>query len=80
MLTGLDVPNAGRLPTPPSEAPPTPQRTYQNVNHVAQALTKRVQDDYKWEQERLRKRAKRQAGASASSADTPAAPIPIPKD
>jgi len=73
------VPNAGRLPTPPSDAPPTPQRTYQNVNHVAQALTKRVQDDYKWEQERLRKRAKRQAGASSSSADTPAIPIPMPE-
>ncbi|EOA85219.1 uncharacterized protein SETTUDRAFT_163908 [Exserohilum turcica Et28A] len=73
------LPNAARLPTPPSEAPPTPQRTYQNVNHVANALTKRVQDDYKWEQERLRKRAKRQAGASATSADVPALPIPLPE-
>ncbi|EUC39119.1 hypothetical protein COCVIDRAFT_103149 [Bipolaris victoriae FI3] len=73
------LPNAARLPTPPSEAPPTPQRTFQNINRVANALTKRVQDDYKWEQERLRKRAKRQAGVSSTSADAPAIPIPLPE-
>ncbi|PZD25113.1 DUF605 multi-domain protein [Pyrenophora tritici-repentis] len=36
------LPNAARLPTPPSEAPPTPQRTYQNPNRVVTALVKRV--------------------------------------
>jgi hypothetical protein len=46
---------------------------------VALALTKRVQDDVKWEEERLRRRAKRQAGASATPADALAAPIPIPE-
>jgi hypothetical protein len=45
---------------------------------VAKALEKRVEDDYKWEQERLRKRAKRQAGASATQADAPATPVIIP--
>ncbi|EFQ91830.1 hypothetical protein PTT_11223, partial [Pyrenophora teres f. teres 0-1] len=73
------LPNAARLPTPPSEAPPTPQRTYQNVNRVVTALVKRVNDDYKWEQERLRKRAQRQAGASATPTDAPAIPIPLPE-
>ncbi|KAF1837378.1 hypothetical protein BDW02DRAFT_577144 [Decorospora gaudefroyi] len=73
------LPNAARLPTPPSEVPPTPQSTYQNVNHVAVALTKRVEDDVKWEEERLRKRAKRQEGASATTAETPVAPIPLPE-
>ncbi|KAF1947529.1 hypothetical protein EJ02DRAFT_365073 [Clathrospora elynae] len=79
MAASKALPNAARLPTPPSEAPPTPQRTYQNVNHVALALSKRVSDDYKWEKERLRQRAKRQAGASATPADTPVASIPIPE-
>jgi hypothetical protein len=78
-LTILGLPNAARLPTPPSEAPATPQPTWKNVNHVAIALTKRVEDDYRWEQERLRKRAKRQAGVSASQADAPIAAIPIPQ-
>jgi hypothetical protein len=78
MLTTPGLPNAARLPTPPSEAPATPQPTWKNVNHVARALTKRVEDDFKWEQERLRKRAKRQAGASATQADAPPPPITIP--
>jgi hypothetical protein len=37
-----------------------------------------VEDDFKWEQERLRKRAKRQAGASATQADAPPPPIALP--
>ncbi|KAL6706004.1 hypothetical protein ACN47E_006106 [Coniothyrium glycines] len=72
-------PNAARLPTPPSEAPPTPQRTYQNVNHIALALQKRVRDDEKWEKERIRKRQKRQQGTSDSAAESTPALLPIPE-
>lgn len=78
LLIAIEPPNAARLPTPPSEAPPTPQRSYQNVNHVAAALQKRVRDDEKWERERIRKRQKRQQGTSAT-ADTSPAPLPIPE-
>ncbi|KAH7339201.1 transcription initiation factor TFIID component TAF4 [Pyrenochaeta sp. MPI-SDFR-AT-0127] len=73
------LPNAARLPTPPTEAPPTPQRTFQSINHVALALQQRVRDDEKWERERLRKRQKRQQGSSSIPADALIAPLPLPE-
>ncbi|KAF3036983.1 hypothetical protein E8E11_001841 [Didymella keratinophila] len=74
------LPNAARLPTPPSEAPPTPQPTLQNVNHVANALKRRVREDEQYEKERIRKRQQRQQGKSAAAADTAeVAPLPIPE-
>ncbi|KAH7066688.1 transcription initiation factor TFIID component TAF4 family-domain-containing protein [Paraphoma chrysanthemicola] len=72
-------PNAARLPTPPSEAPPTPQRTFQNVNHVANALKRKVAEDEKYEKERLRKRQKRQQGSAATPTETPAVLLPPPE-
>jgi len=72
--------HAGRLPTPPSEAPPTPVRTFQNTtNHVAASLIQRIKDDEKWERERLRKRQKRAQGASGTPTDTAIAPLPLPE-
>jgi hypothetical protein len=73
MLIRVEPPNAARLPTPPTEAPPTPQRTFQNVNHIATLLKRKVADDEKYEKERLRKRQKRQQGSAAAAAE--AAPV-----
>lgn len=68
------------MPTPPSEAPPTPQPTFQNVNHIANALKRRVREDEQYEKERLRKRQQRQQGKSAAAADAAEiAPLPIPE-
>lgn len=80
VLTEPGLPNAARLPTPPTEAPPTPQPTLQNVNHIALALKKRVREDEQFEKERLRKRQQRLQGKSAAAADTAdIAPLPIPE-
>lgn len=80
MLTVSGLPNAARLPTPPSEAPLTPQPTYQNVNHIANVLKRRVREDEQFEKERLRKRQQRQQGKSAAAAEAAeAAPLPIPE-
>ena len=80
VLTKLGLPNAARLPTPPTEAPPTPQPTFQNVNHIANALKKRIREDEQFEKERLRKRQQRQQGKSAAAADAAeVAPLPIPE-
>jgi hypothetical protein len=73
-----ELPNAARLPTPPSEAPPTPQRTFQNVNHVANALKQRITADEKYEKERLRKRQKRQQGSAATPTESPILSLPPP--
>ncbi|KAF2011149.1 hypothetical protein BU24DRAFT_355098 [Aaosphaeria arxii CBS 175.79] len=71
--------NAARLPTPPTEAPPTPQPTISLPNHIANALKRKVTDDYKWEEARLAKRKKRLQAASGAPAETPtAAPIQLP--
>ncbi|KAF2827872.1 hypothetical protein CC86DRAFT_347688 [Ophiobolus disseminans] len=72
-------PNAARLPTPPTEAPPIPQRTFQNVNHVAAALKRRVTEDEKYEKERLRKRQKREKGTSALPVEAPLSGLPPPE-
>jgi hypothetical protein len=63
---------------PHSEAPPTPQRTFQSVNHVANALKHRVAEDEKYEKERLRKRQKRLQGNTATPTDTPIVALPLP--
>ena len=78
LLTSTEPPNAARLPTPPSEAPPTPQRTFQSVNRIANALKRKVADDEKYEKERLRRRQKRQQGSAATPAETPAVLLPPP--
>jgi hypothetical protein len=70
--------DAARLPTPPTDAAPspkTPQPTIAFPNHVANALKRRVDDDYKYEQARVAKRQKRlQGSAAATPADTPVVP------
>ncbi|KAJ4307595.1 hypothetical protein N0V94_009682 [Neodidymelliopsis sp. IMI 364377] len=73
------LPNAARLPTPPTEAPPTPQPTFQNVNHIAQALKRRVLADEEFEKARLRKRQQRQQGKAAAADSAQVAPLPIPE-
>jgi hypothetical protein len=79
MLIRAEPPNAARLPTPPSEAPPTPQRTFQNtVNHVAHVLKRKMADDEKYEKQRLQKRQKRQQGTTATPQETLALPLPPP--
>lgn len=79
MLITTEPPSAARLPTPPTEAPPTPQRTFQSVNHVANALKRKVAEDEKYERERLRKRQKRDKSATATPADAPAIALPPPE-
>ncbi|KAH8728045.1 transcription initiation factor TFIID component TAF4 family-domain-containing protein [Phaeosphaeriaceae sp. PMI808] len=71
-------PNAARLPTPPSEAPPTPQRTYQSINRVANALKRKVAEDERYEKERLQKRQKRQQGTAATPVEAPTVALPPP--
>jgi hypothetical protein len=78
VLTRPELPNAARLPTPPIEPPPAPQRTYQNVNHVARALQRRVAEDEKYEKERIRKRQKRLEGSAATAAEAPIVALPPP--
>lgn len=79
VLTPAEPPNAARLPTPPTEAPPTPQRTFQSVNHIAAALKRRVTEDERYEKERLRKRQKREKGATATPAEAPISTLPPPE-
>jgi hypothetical protein len=80
MLTLAELPDAARLPTPPSEVPATPQGTVQNVNHVANALKRRVLEDEAYEKARLRKRQQRQQGNAAASADaSQIAALPLPE-
>ncbi|ORY13431.1 transcription initiation factor TFIID component TAF4 family-domain-containing protein [Clohesyomyces aquaticus] len=65
--------SAGRLPTPPTEAPPTPQPTISFPNHVALALKRRAAQDRKWEEERIAKRQKRLRASISTPADAAAA-------
>lgn len=67
--------NTGRLPTPPTEAPPTLQPTVAITNPVVAALKKRVLDDYKYEKERVAKRQKRLQGSSTTADAAPIAPL-----
>jgi len=78
-LTAIEPPSAARLPTPPTEAPPTPQRTFQSVNYVANALKRRVAEDERYEKERLRRRQKRDKGAAATPVDAPVVALPPPE-
>jgi len=80
MLTAVEPPNAARLPTPPTEVPPTPQHTFQHVNHIAAALKRRVTEDERFEKERLWKRQKRDKGATATAAaEAPVSALPPPE-
>ncbi|KAJ4288550.1 hypothetical protein N0V90_011787 [Kalmusia sp. IMI 367209] len=68
-------PMTARLPTPPSEATPTPQPTIHfTTNHVTNTLKRRILDDQKYEEARIAKRKKRVEGGSATPADTPVLP------
>lgn len=76
----IELPNAARLPTPPSETPPTPQSTIQVKNHLVSAFKRKLDDDERFEKLRLQKRQKRQQGNSATPADTPEiTPLPLPE-
>ena len=73
--------NAARLPTPPTDAPPTPQPTIEFIeNHVANTLKRRMADDLKYEEMRLKKRQKRKEGTAATPTEAVAAPLPPPPD
>ncbi|KAH7109625.1 hypothetical protein B0J11DRAFT_448927 [Dendryphion nanum] len=65
--------NAARLPTPPTDASPTPQPTVAAPNHVADALKSIVARDFKYEEARLARRKQRQQGEAA----TPIEPVPV---
>ncbi|KAF2653069.1 hypothetical protein K491DRAFT_565558, partial [Lophiostoma macrostomum CBS 122681] len=80
-VTASKHPSAGRLPTPPTDAPPTPQATVAFPNHVAAALKRRAEEDYKFEEARIAKRQKRLQGNAATPAETPAvAPVALPTE
>ncbi|KAF2143427.1 uncharacterized protein K452DRAFT_225556 [Aplosporella prunicola CBS 121167] len=57
-----------RLPTPPTETPPSPQPTIAFSSTLVPTLKKIQQQERKWEQERVAKRQKRQKSISS---DTP---------
>lgn len=67
--------NAGRLPTPPTDAPPTPQPTISFPNQLASTLRKMAARDRKFEEDRIAARAKR-LRSSISSANSPAPGTP----
>ncbi|KAF2641959.1 hypothetical protein P280DRAFT_376206, partial [Massarina eburnea CBS 473.64] len=73
--------NVGRLPTPPSEAPPTPRPTIQvKSNPVTAALRRKAEEDERFERLRLEKRRQRLASNSATPSDTPSvAPLALPE-
>lgn len=72
--------NAARLPTPPTDAPPTPQPTIAFTNHIANALKRKATEDYNFEKARIAKRQKRQQGTASTPAETPApAPLALPE-
>ncbi|KAF2119879.1 transcription initiation factor TFIID component TAF4 family-domain-containing protein [Lophiotrema nucula] len=68
-------PQTGRLPTPPTDAPPTPQPTLQVTNHVVEALKRKASEDLEYERKRIAKRKKR---AEQAAGGTPAEPDPTP--
>ncbi|KAF2749385.1 hypothetical protein M011DRAFT_465815 [Sporormia fimetaria CBS 119925] len=70
--------NRGRLPTPPTEPPPTPKPTISFENPVVRALKRRIEDDYKYEKERIAKRRKRIEGAAPPPVEAPIA-LPVPE-
>lgn len=69
--------NAARLPTPPTDASPTPQPTIIAPNLLADALTSMVDRQFKLEEARLARRKKRQQGEAAAAPPEPA-PIVLP--
>ncbi|KAF1995704.1 hypothetical protein P154DRAFT_610117 [Amniculicola lignicola CBS 123094] len=69
--------NTARLPTPPSETPPTPKPTICISNKITASLGKRVSDDFDYETARLAKRQKRKAGNAATTADPVETVVPI---
>ncbi|KAF2714877.1 hypothetical protein K504DRAFT_457066 [Pleomassaria siparia CBS 279.74] len=72
--------SAARLPTPPTDAPPTPQPTIEFVdNQVTRVLKRRAMDDYNFEKARVEKRLKRKQSASATPTDMPVISLPLPE-
>jgi hypothetical protein len=81
LTASTDPVSAARLPTPPTEAPPTPQPTIEfTENPVATALKRRIAEDLKFEEARLARRLKRKQGASGTPTDSNALPaLPMPE-
>jgi len=81
VLTAIEPPNAARLPTPPSDAPLTPQPTVQVVtNHITNALKRKIEEDEKFERARILKRQKRLQGNSVTASELPPiTPLPLPE-
>ncbi|KAF2466445.1 uncharacterized protein BDR25DRAFT_269022 [Lindgomyces ingoldianus] len=73
-MTVLKHPNTARLPTPPTDAPPTPLPTVAFTNHVAAGLKRRAAEDRKFEEERIARRQKRLRASTSTPAE--AAPPP----
>ncbi|KAF2183669.1 hypothetical protein K469DRAFT_710467 [Zopfia rhizophila CBS 207.26] len=73
--------NSARLPTPPTDVPPTPQPTISFTSEVVSGLVRAAKRDLKFEEERVKKRQKRLQASTSASAETPAPPQipPLPE-
>ncbi|EKG12613.1 Transcription initiation factor TFIID component TAF4 [Macrophomina phaseolina MS6] len=65
-----------RLPTPPTDTPPTPQPTVSFSSDLASTLRKLQTEERKYEQERIKKRQKRAAAKNSESGSIPGTPSP----
>lgn len=63
-----------RLPTPPTDTPPTPQPTVSFSSDLTATLRKIQSDERKYEQERTKKRAKRAAAKNSENGSVPGTP------
>lgn len=62
-----------RLPTPPTDTPPTPQPTVSFASDLASTLKKLQSEERKYEQERIKKRTKR-AAKNSENGSVPGTP------
>lgn len=65
-----------RLPTPPTDTPPTPQPTVSFSSDLATTLRKLQSEERKYEQERVKKRQKRAAAKNSENGSVPGTPSP----
>ncbi|KAF2843658.1 hypothetical protein M501DRAFT_947351 [Patellaria atrata CBS 101060] len=71
---GPRSPNAARLPTPPTDPPPTPQPTISFSSTLAIQLRTVATTDRKHEEARIAARTKRRRLADSGTADSPSTP------
>ncbi|KAB2571411.1 putative transcription initiation factor tfiid component taf4 protein [Lasiodiplodia theobromae] len=63
-----------RLPTPPTDTPPTPQPTVSFSSDLSSTLRKLQSEERKYEQERVKKRQKRAAAKGSDNGSAPGTP------